>query len=204
RKQYEEVHTTFDADGWICGRVTFQEHFVKRVRSEEDVAHEYAGPPRDDFVAPGDHTSYAIAVDSSGRLMWESNDIDGDHVVAVLSERVSDDYLASLRGNHVSYVLAGAHEVDLGRALEKIRRLFDVKTLMLEGGGRINGGMLRAGLVDEVSVLIAPVIDGRMGEPALFDETKALARLTSLTLLGMEKRAGDMLWVRYGVGLSNQ
>ena len=40
---------------------------------------------------------------------------------------------------------------------------------MLEGGGRINGAMLRDGLIDEVSLLVAPTVDGRIGTPALFD-----------------------------------
>ena len=60
----------------------------------------------------------------------------------------------------MSYLLAGAHDLDLPLALAKIGERSGVRTLMLEGGGRINGGMLRAGLIDEVSVLVAPLVDG--------------------------------------------
>ena len=35
------------------------------------------GPPREDFVAPGAHASYAIAVDPRGKLAWASGDVDG-------------------------------------------------------------------------------------------------------------------------------
>jgi len=67
---------------------------------------------------------------------------------------------------------------------------------MLEGGGRINGSMLREGLVDEVSVLIAPVVDGRTGTPAVFDiDNDASAH--KLVLESVEERAGNVLWVRY-------
>jgi len=125
--------------------------------------------PREDFVAPGKHDSFAFAVDASGRLAWESSDISGDHVVAILSERVSDTYLASLRERGVSYLLAGADDVDLRLALEKIGDRFGVRTLMLEGSGKINAGMLRAGLIDEVSLLVAPIADARIGTPSLFD-----------------------------------
>ena len=107
--------------------------------------------------AAGAHESFAFAIDPSGRLAWESNDIDGDHVVAILSERVSDEYLAFLRERGVSYLLAGARDVDLPLALDRIGERFGVRTLMLEGGGRINGGLLNAGLVDEVSLLVVPV-----------------------------------------------
>lgn len=67
---------------------------------------------------------------------------------------------------------------------------------MLEGGGGINGSMLRAGLVDEVSLLVAPVVDGRAGTAALFDVVGD-ATPHRLTLDSVERRSGDMLWLRY-------
>jgi 2,5-diamino-6-(ribosylamino)-4(3H)-pyrimidinone 5'-phosphate reductase len=197
RRHYEQVHASYEPDGWICGRVTM-EPFAKRVRSEAEVAHEHHGAPREDFVAPGAHEPFAFAIDPHGRLAWESNSIDGDHVVAILSERVSDEYLAFLRERGVSYLLAGARDVDLSRALEKISGQFGVRTLMLEGGGRINGGMLRAGLIDEVSLLLAPVADGRIGTPALFDIDDAVTP-RALALAAVERRTDDVLWLRYRI-----
>jgi riboflavin biosynthesis pyrimidine reductase len=202
RRQYEQIHESYAAEGWLCGRVTMEQHFAQRARSDAEVAEEHRGPPRDDFRAPGEHASFAFAIDTHGRLAWESNDIEGDHVVAILSERVSDDYLASLRERGVSYLLAGAREVDLGLALEKIGERFGVRTLMLEGGGKINGGMLRAGLVDEVSVLVAPLVDGRIGTPALFDVDGDDGAPRRLVLDHVERRADDVLWLRYRVDTS--
>ena len=155
-REYEQVHGTYEPDGWICGRVTMEQHFAAGTRSEEDVARQYAGPPREDFVVPGEHESFAIALDPRGKLVWDSGDMDEDHLVTVLRHRVSDEYLAFLRERGVSYLLAGEEEVDLPLALEKIRERLGVRTLMLEGGGGINGSFLRAGLIDELSVLLAP------------------------------------------------
>ena len=199
RRQYELVHTDYSPDGWLCGRVTMEQHFAQRARSNAEVAQEYRGASRDDFVAPGEHDSFAFAVDTRGHLVWDASDIDGDHVVAVLSERVSDEYLAFLRERGVSYLLAGAREVDLALALEKIGARFPVRTLMLEGGGRINGSMLREGLVDEVSVLVAPVVDGRISTPALFDVDGEGSARYRLALEHVERRADDVLWLRYRV-----
>jgi hypothetical protein len=199
RRQYEEVHASYQPDGWICGRVTM-EPFAGGLRPETEIAREHAGGAvRDDFSAPGDFESFAFAIDPSGRLAWEANDIDGDHVVAILSERVSDDYLAFLRARGVSYLLAGERDVDLPVAMENIGSRFGVKTLMLEGGGRINGGMLAAGLIDEVSVLVAPAVDGRVGMPALFDLDGDRAAPGRLVLEHVEQRADDVLWLRYRV-----
>ena len=198
RREYEAVHASCEADGWICGRVTM-EPFAGGVRLDAEVAREHPGAPREDFVAPGEHGSFAFAIDPSGRLAWDSSDIDGDHVVAICSERVSDEYLLFLRERGVSYLLAGASDVDLALALEKIGARFGVRTLMLEGGGKINGGMLRAGLIDEVSVLVAPVVDGRIGTPAVFDVEGDDATPQGLVLEAVERRDDGVLWLRYGV-----
>ena len=199
RKQYELLHATYEPDGWLCGRVTMELHFASGVRPDADVVREYHGPPREDFVAPGEHESYAFALDSHGRLVWESGEIEGDHVVAILTTRVSDEYLATLRARGVSYLLAGSPDLDLPLALDKIGERFGVRTLMLEGGGGINGSMLRAGLVDEVSVLVAPVVDGRVGTAALFDVEGANVAPRRLKLQSVEQRADDVLWLRYKV-----
>jgi riboflavin biosynthesis pyrimidine reductase len=184
------------------GRVTMSQHFAAGTRPDADVARTYDGPPREDFVAPGaagEHVSFAIALDARGKLVWESGEVAGDHVVAVLTERVSDEYLASLRERGVSYLLAGRDDVEPSVALEKIGERLGVRTLMLEGGGGINGSFLRAGLVDEVSLLVAPVADGRVGTPALFDVPGEGVVPWRLGLESVERRADDVLWLRYRV-----
>ncbi len=100
------------------------------------------------------------------------------------------------------YLLAGARDVDLSLALDKIGASLGVKKLMVEGGGRINGSMLRAGLIDEVSLLVAPVVDGRVGTPALFDVVMGDPALGRFALDHVERRADDVLWLRYRVAES--
>jgi len=198
RREYEKVHNGYGADAWMCGRITM-EPFAGAVRSDAEVRREHAGARRDDHIAPGEHESFAVAIDPSGRLAWEKNDIDGDHVVAVLSQRVSDEYLLFLRDRGVSYILAGERDVDLAAALEKLGDRFSIRTVMLEGGGRINGGMLAAGLVDEVSVLVSAVADGRIGTPALFDVDADQVRPRRLALVAMEQRPDNIVWLKYRV-----
>ena len=202
RGEYEAVHATYEADAWLVGRVTMERHFASGARTESEIAREYDGPPRDDFVAPGAPRSprpgqaFAIAVDARGKLLWESGVMEGDHLVTILTERVSDEYLASLRTRGVSYLLAGRDELDLPLALRKIGERLGVRTLMLEGGGGINGSMLREGLVDEVSLLVAPVADGRTATATLFDVGEE-AVPCRLALEAVERRTGDVLWLRY-------
>lgn len=199
QRQYEGVHASYESDAWICGRVTMEQDFATGTRPDAEVAHEHDGPPREDFVAPGEHGSFAIALDPRGKLVWDSGDLKGDHVVAVLTQRVSDEHLAFLRERGVSYLLAGDGEVDLHLALEKIHARLGVRTLMLEGGGGINGSFLHAGLIDELSLLLAPVADGRTGTPALFDVEGEDVVPHRLVLESVERRADDLIWLRYRV-----
>jgi len=211
RREYERTGSTFAADGWMCGRVTMQA-FTGAARGEDELARDAATPPttgveRGDYRAPGAHPPYAVAVDPRGRLLWSANAIDGDHVVAILGDSVSDDYLAGLRKGGVSYLLAsaGGDDVDLALALEKLAATFGIRTLLLEGGGRINGSMLHAGLVDEVSLLVAPIADGTIGTASVFDIERARNEQGTahdgrrLELVAVEHRAEGVLWIRYRV-----
>ncbi len=56
-------------------------------------------------------------------------------------------------------VVAGEDRVDLKKAMEILYEM-GIRSLLLEGGGNLNFSMLKLGLVDEVSVAIAPVLVG--------------------------------------------
>jgi 2,5-diamino-6-(ribosylamino)-4(3H)-pyrimidinone 5'-phosphate reductase len=207
-REYERTASTYEADAWMCGRVTM-EHFAGAVRDEEALAREAPGAPdRADYTAPGAHAPYAIALDARGRLRWSRNEIDGDHVVMVMSDRVPDAVLASLRETSVSYLLVPTREsagLDVARALEKLSATFGIRTLLLEGGGGINGTLLRDGLIDELSLLVAPIADGSEGAASLFDVPAAPPdrRARRLVLESVERRPADVLWLRYRVGATS-
>jgi riboflavin biosynthesis pyrimidine reductase len=195
-REYERTAATFGADAWIIGRISMEPYAGKaRVPARKNGGR----IPRNDFVAEHDAASYAIAIDPSGKLRWEANDIDGEHVIAVLTDSVSDDYLAFLQDKGVSYVFGGRSRIDLAKVLRSLRARFGIRKLLLEGGGKINGSFLAAGLIDELSILVAPVADGSVGTPSLFDAGGRRAAARTLKLLSMEKRAGGIVWLRYRV-----
>lgn len=194
--EYERTGSSFGADAWIIGRVSMEPYAGRAALPAR-----WGGEriPRTDFVARTDAPSYAVAIDPSGKLRWESGFIDDEHAVAVLAEQVPNRYLAFLRSRGVSYLFGGKNRIDLPTVLRKLRAHLGVRTLLLEGGGRINGSFLAAGLVDELSLLIAPVADGGIGTPTLFDARKGPGPARHLKLLSVERRRGDLLWVRYRV-----
>jgi 2,5-diamino-6-(ribosylamino)-4(3H)-pyrimidinone 5'-phosphate reductase len=195
--EYEATGATLGGDAWICGRTTMQQHFADD-GPFVSAAHQPAGAQPVHVARRA--ASYAISVDTMGKLRWSSGDLDGDHLICVVSERAPDDYLALLREKGVSYVVAGAPAVDLARALELLAKEFGIRTLLLEGGGHINGAFLQAGLIDELSLLLVPGIDGRHAIPAVFDglgQTKKAA--VPLRLKSVEQREKGALWIRYEV-----
>ena len=194
--EYESTAATFKADAWIIGRISMEPYAGKsKVPARKDPQ----PLARTDFIARRDAPSYAIALDPSGKLTWKSSSIDEEHVITVLTEQVSDDYLAFLQSRGVSYLFGGKTELNLRRVLQKLRKEFGIKKLLLEGGGKINGSFLAADLIDEMSVLIAPVADGGVGTPSLFDAKEGRGPTRSLKLMSVERRKADLLWLRYKV-----
>jgi 2,5-diamino-6-(ribosylamino)-4(3H)-pyrimidinone 5'-phosphate reductase len=195
-REYERTAATFDADAWIIGRISMEPYAgkarVPRRKTRERIA-------RKDFIAEHEATSYAIAVDPSGKLTWRSSDIDGEHVITILTESVSDNYLAFLRSKGVSYVFGGKSRIDLATVLQKLRAQFGIRKLLLEGGGKINGSFLAAGVIDELSVLVGPIADGGIGTPTLFDAKEGLGPARRLKLQSVERVENDIVWLRYAV-----
>ena len=127
----------------------------------------------------------------------------GDHIIAVLGESVPTAYLDELQRDGVSYLFAGPDGSDLARALQQLGNDFGLRLLLLEGGGRTNGAFLNAGLIDEISIIVYPGIDGLAGISSIFEyagdpgELPAAGR--SLRLIAAETLEGGAVWLRYAV-----
>jgi riboflavin biosynthesis pyrimidine reductase len=192
---YEDTAATFEADGWICGRVTMQE-----ISHGDDYPKGLAKGtvPRTDHIVERNAAQYAISIDPQGRVAWKSNTALKSHVVEVLTSQVSDDYLAYLQSIGVSYVFGGEHELDLGKVVQTLAHELGVKKLIVEGGSHVSGAFVNAGLVDEVSVLILPLVDGRSEHPSSFEVAMNKWQAPAyLTLTSVEKTQHDAVWLRY-------
>ena len=145
-----------------------------------------------------DSSSYIVSVDTRGRLCWPAPDIDGVPLLCIVSELVPGEYLEMLKREGISYICVGSDAIDLPAAMAMLRSEFGVERLALLGGGHINGGFLAAGLIDEVSLLLAPGVDGRKGQMALFDGIADMERLPAkLSLESVEHVGNGTLWIRY-------
>jgi riboflavin biosynthesis pyrimidine reductase len=196
---FEKLHDELGGDAWLIGRVTGQE-FAK---GSAYPATTDAVFPRESWSVRRDAKAYGVVLDADGKIAWGRADIGGDPIVVVLSEKVSDAHLAGLRSEGISYIFAGKTALDLGLALETLNRELGIKRLLLEGGGVANGAFLRAGLVDEISLILFPTVDGTKGVSSIFDSSEAeagqSAPLRTMVLESTQQLDGGVLWLRYRV-----
>ncbi|MEK9279365.1 MULTISPECIES: RibD family protein [unclassified Bradyrhizobium] len=199
---FERIHDELGGDAWLIGRVTGSE-FAK---GKPYPVATTATFPRENWFAQRDaktseSKAYGVVLDARGKIGWGRSDIGGDPIVVVLTESVPDAHLAGLRGEGVSYIFAGKSEIDLALTLEILNRELGVKRLLLEGGGTANGAFLRAGLVDELNLILCPAVDGARGAPIVFDSTDAeseqRAPVTAMTLESTRPLGGGVLLLRY-------
>lgn len=158
---------------------------------------------RDIHIAPSRSEKLVAILDAEGRLRYNDNHLHGDKLIAVLSEKVTDDYLDQLKEKEISYIFAGPDGRDFPNALTVLRQSFGVAVLLVEGGGITNGAFLKANLIDGFSIIIYPGIDGLSGIPSIVDypgaEDERPAKDIVLRHIATENLDHGMVWVRYDV-----
>jgi len=195
--EYEATGTALEGNAWICGRTTMERHFAEH-QPFVSASNRSAGPQPVHVARKA--KSYSISVDTKGKLKWASGNIDGDHLICIVSEGAPEDYLSMLRVKGISYIVTGKSEVDLRTSVDLLGEHFGIRRLLLEGGGHINGAFLQAELVAEVSLLLVPGIDGRHEIPTVFDGINAERKAAfPLKLKSVDRRDRDTLWLRYAV-----
>jgi 2,5-diamino-6-(ribosylamino)-4(3H)-pyrimidinone 5'-phosphate reductase len=89
-------------------------------------------------------------------------------VVIFTTHRTSKEQLERLRTRGVEVFADDAPRVDLVKMMSTLKEM-GVGRLMVEGGGTMNFELLRLGLVDELTLYIAPMIFGGANAPTLAD-----------------------------------
>lgn len=156
--------------------------------------------PEDVLARPGPRKWFTV-VDSRGRVQWTKQD-DGEFDLLVLVARATPaGYLAYLRRERVCYLVAGEERVDLAAALQRMRDRLAVTCVLSTAGGGLNGALLRAGLIDEIHLLVLPAAIGGHGTPTLFDgpELGADESPTRLRLITTHAESDGTVWLRYEV-----
>jgi 2,5-diamino-6-(ribosylamino)-4(3H)-pyrimidinone 5'-phosphate reductase len=110
-----------------------------------------------------------IVVDSKARIPLDAdifNKGDGRRIVVVSNAAPQDKVKALMEKAEI--LAAGDDRVDLAMMCRELKRR-GIERLMVEGGATLNWAMVRAGLVDEISVFIGNIIIGGKDAPTFMD-----------------------------------
>ncbi|MEE8167336.1 MAG: 2,5-diamino-6-(ribosylamino)-4(3H)-pyrimidinone 5'-phosphate reductase [Candidatus Hydrothermarchaeales archaeon] len=109
-----------------------------------------------------------IVVDSRARIPLSARVFSSDaKTIIAVSKRADQERLEEIK-KKAGIVVCGKELVDLQCLMEELWKK-GIRTLLLEGGGTLNWSMLKAGLVDEVRVAIAPRLVGGKEAVTLVD-----------------------------------
>ena len=111
--------------------------------------------------------------------------------------------IENLRALGVEVFVDDAPRVDLNKMMLTIKKI-GVDHLMVEGGGTMNFELMRWGLVDELTIYIAPMIFGGANAPTLADGP-GLTRdaAVELKLMDVEQWKDGGIFLRYKIAGRN-
>ena len=106
-----------------------------------------------------------VVVDSRGRTPIDARITNSDaKTIIAMANEYKDDFKASekyetFKNRGVKFFFSGDKRVDL-KALMSYLHEEGIDKLMLEGGSTLNFSMIKSGLIDEISICVAPMIVG--------------------------------------------
>lgn len=130
-------------------------------------------------------------VDSANRVRQWAALRDAGHWSDVIALR-GENSVAPAEGSPRE-VVCGAERVDLTRALDELARS-GARTVRVDSGGALLGTLLERGLIDELSLLVHPII---VGADAQRWTGKKLLTTTTFELISSDIVDRDLVWLRY-------
>ena len=171
-KIYSDISKDYNGDAIIYGTTTAQEMF-----SSSKTAPVLNQNPiqKIDYIYKNDKNKWIVVIDPQGQISFDQsvyqNPILKDkNLIVILTENISSQYLETLKSLNISYLFTGKDEIDLRLALEKLYDLFSIKKLLLQGGGITNTYFIKEDLIDELSLVVSPVVSGEEKQPNIFKD----------------------------------
>lgn len=195
-KTYADAGRTLGADAWMFGKATTREAFPYRFMPKSNLHPQ----PGTIHVGRREIAGTFITIDPDADIFYNSGTFRGDNMIVALGTNATDDYLALLRDKGISYIIL-EDPADLAAVMDILHDDFGIARIALRGGGIIDGAMLAAGLIDELSLVIYPGIDGLASAPSIFEYLGGPdahpAEGQSLELLSVEILGHGVVWLRY-------
>lgn len=126
-----------------------------------------------DWIPVNESETWSLSFDRKGVCAWERNYFEYNgkkmRAIEILTKQASKEYLSFLRSMEIPYIISGEKEYNLEEVLVKLKNIFSIDTIALCGGAVIDGAFLNAHLVDEISLVVSPHVNGDSSKKAVFD-----------------------------------
>ncbi len=208
---YYELASTWNADAMLSGSATALAASSGQLPDPESNPGQFLAdhPHYKGDSLPGiprysaDPRPLLAVVDSRGRVntwrQWQKAPF-WRGIVVLCSSTTPRSYLHYLSLCSIDTIVAGTDRVDLSRALLELNLRYGVRTVRTDSGGTLNGALLSAGLVDEVSLLVHPELAGGPPGPTIFHpDPSSPCTPVPLTRMHTEELRNGIVWLRYKV-----
>ena len=194
---YASIGRELGTDAWMFGKNTLRAIFPYKWSIDgHTVPSDYPAV----FIGERHSERIFIVADPEADIYFTSPVLRGDNILVIVGRNATEEYLTHLREKRISYLIVN-DATDLREGLEAVGREFGIRSVSVQGGGILNGALLADGLIDELSLVVSPGIDGLSGIPSIFEymvgATEYPAQGQRLQLLSASQREYGVMWMRY-------
>lgn len=152
-----------------------------------------------DFKKPqrNDDLPLWVIIDTKGKLQGLLHtcrrfDLCRD-VVMLVSKTTPLRYLQYLDERRFPYHCVGHESINLGRALELLSKEYQANTILTDTGRILDNLLINQGLVDEISLLVHPVLVGKNSYNMFSD----IEKHHTITLVKCQRLERQYIWLLY-------
>lgn len=167
----DELFVLSNADG--NGRRTIQMYAAPE--TVDLTRYSADGIEYEDWLPNIESETWSVSFDRKGKCGWNKNYfLYNNHrmrAIEVVTKQAAKEYLAFLRTMDIPYIVSGDENFNLEEVLIKLKQHFGIEKLAVCGGARIDGMFLEQHLVDEISLVISPYVNGDRQIKTAFETT---------------------------------
>jgi 2,5-diamino-6-(ribosylamino)-4(3H)-pyrimidinone 5'-phosphate reductase len=119
-------------------------------------------------------------------------------VIVLISQQTNEDYMNYLEERDYDYLVCGNKHIDYEKALSALSKKYGIKKILIDSGPTLNRVLLSEGLIDEISLLVSPILVGSKSDKLLAHLNSGSSNI-NLKLLACEEIEKELVLLRYEV-----